>query len=172
MPVHIGGSKICTRCSVKNCKSVRYRGSCTKSIRFFRFPKPDNIERVIQWKLACNDESIMKKEAMMLYANNRICSIHFEADLVTNHFLSKNAVPTLNLIQKPRRIDVQTQTENFEENVGTERKQVVHANTQTHEELSQQTHEELSQQTYEGLSQQTPRKNELIHLIEVKYIFS
>ncbi|XP_045466598.1 uncharacterized protein LOC123675295 [Harmonia axyridis] len=90
----------------------------------------------------------MNKDAMLLYSNNKICSTHFDANLVTNHYLSKNAIPTLNLFQKPRGIDVQTQTE---DKMGTEGKRVAHIETQTTKELSHQT----------------PRKRKLRHLIEI-----
>ncbi|XP_045471450.1 uncharacterized protein LOC123678460 [Harmonia axyridis] len=89
----------------------------------------------------------MNKDAMLLYSNNRICSIHFDANLMTNHRLSKNAIPTLNLFRKPRGIVVQTQTE---DKMGTEGKRVAHIETQTTKELSHQT----------------PRKRKLRHLIE------
>ncbi|XP_044763817.1 uncharacterized protein LOC123320534 [Coccinella septempunctata] len=129
-------SKICLKCSVKNCPSSRFLGN-NMGKRFFSFPRPDDTGRVLQWKLACSDEEIMKKDPASLKLSNRICSDHFEKRFMTTHKLNKTAAPTLNLFLKPRSVDVETQTENSVEI--QLKKQITHTQTQTTKELSFRT---------------------------------
>ncbi|XP_044753878.1 uncharacterized protein LOC123313188 [Coccinella septempunctata] len=141
------------RCSIKNCTS--------SGVRLFRFPNPKNEQRVIQWKIACGDENIMKKEPSVLYSTNRICSNHFEAMYMNGHNLNKAAIPTLNLFLKPQTKDIATQTENLQQILVLER-QIV----KVPEEHIQKEHVQI--QTTQDLSANSPRKSKLRMLLKEK----
>lgn len=93
----MGGHSKGTKCSVISCSN---RSQLNGGVKFFRFPKPEDQQRLHRWKLACNDEKIMNKESSCLYSSFRICSDHFESKFLQGHYLRYDAIPTLNVFQE------------------------------------------------------------------------
>lgn len=142
----MGGSSKGSKCSVRSCSNRRGQKG---NLNFFRFPNPQDEERVLQWKKACGDDNIMEKDPSQLYSSFRICSSHFEKIFITGSRLDHKAVPTLNLFQtrvverNPMVVcvDAEVQTDDIEKfsiEIQTDNIEITNQKTQTPKKLLHQ----------------------------------
>ncbi|KAK4886413.1 hypothetical protein RN001_002684 [Aquatica leii] len=86
-------------CAAPNCSN---NSRTNTDFSFFRFPKDHN--RAKEWVISCRREDLINKTSSYLYANCKICSVHFEEQMFLNFLknrLKPGAVPTLFDIPNP-----------------------------------------------------------------------